>query len=147
MSYFTEQMKERLKAKLDSFENMETLLRKQGKRLEENDYSGFDQLCGHVDKIVIELKNIDYETAILESSVDSKSRLEDSLHDQDLMKLLHNVRGKAEQNMELLNKLASILTESKAKLRGELDNTVAMGNISGYRPYERNVPMYFDKRN
>ena len=140
-------MKEQLEAKLAHINNMEKILRRQNELIDADDFTEFDKLCDQADRVVAEMKNIDYEIAILESSSDSGSKSIDPLKDAQISGLFSEMLGKAENNRELLSTLAEKLIESKNRIRKELDNTVALRQISGYMPYNQNTPVYFDKRN
>ncbi|MEE9555563.1 MAG: hypothetical protein V3W18_14850 [candidate division Zixibacteria bacterium] len=146
MNDYISELTGQLKIKRNHIIDMEKLLHQQEIQLDNRDYEGFGQICHKVDRIVAELKNIDYEIAVLESSNTSDNHL-NPYEDQKIADIISQMKEKAEENKALLNKLAGRLIESRITLRKELDNTVAMGRISGYRPFENNSPVYYDKRN
>ncbi len=147
MSGYIGELTRRLQARHNHIIEMEKLLRQQGILLEQMDYSGFGEICHKVDRIVVELKNSDYEIAILESSVDQGSAMFDPLEDEKIAGILARIKGKTEENRDLLNCLTGKLIESRDRVRKELDDTVALGRINGYRPYDNKNPIYYDKRN
>ncbi len=147
MSGYIGELTRHLQAKQDYIIEMEKLLRQQGILLEQMDFNGFGEICGEVDRIVIELKNLDFEIAILKSSSDRSSTMFEPFEDEKIAGILTRIKGKTEENRDLLNHLEGKLTESRNRVRKELAQTVALGRISGYRPYNKKTPIYFDKRN
>ena len=147
MSDYISELTGHLQAKQNYIIEMEKLLRQQEILFEQMDYIGFGEICNKVDRIVVELKNLDYEIAILESSMTQRAEPYDPFEDEKITALLARIKGKAEDNRELLNGLAGKLVESRNRVRKELDDTVALGRISGYRPYEKNIPVYSDETN
>jgi len=147
VSDYVNRLQQSLEKKLSHFEIMEDLLLKQKQMLDKNDYRGFDKLCDEVDSIVRLLKDLDYEIAILESTVDPDSERTEITLDGGLRKLIFEVRAKALENRQFLDSLAESLLDSKDKVKKELEETVALGKISGYKPIIADRPVYFDKRN
>lgn len=147
MSGYIDQLKIHLQKKRSRLEDMEKIFHIQDQRLDENDHVVFGRLCDRVDGIILELKNIDYEIARLESSSEVESVIYDSLHDNELACLFAEIGEKARRNDDLLRRLADKLIISKGEIKKELDNTVAGRQLKGYRPFERENPIYYDKRN
>lgn len=147
MSDYIGELTGHLQAKQNYIIEMEKLLRQQEILLEQMDYNGFGEICLKVDRVVIKLKNLDYEITILESSIDRKSAMFVPFEDEKIAGILARIKGKTEENRDLLNCLEGKLAESRNRVRKELDDTVALGRISGYRPYDNKIPVYFDKRN
>lgn len=147
MSDYIGELTERLKAKHNFIIEMEKLLRQQEILLEQMDYNGFGEICHKVDRIVVELKNLDNEIAVSKTPMDWRSEPRDPFVDKKIAGILTRIKQKTVESKELLNCLAGKLIESRNKVRRELDDTVALGQISGYRPYDKNVPVYYDKRN
>lgn len=142
-----EKFKGLLESKCTLFKKMETLLLEQKELLEQNDIDGLNSKCREGDKIVAALKDIDYEIARLESEADSAEIARGGHEDKELKILLNKAIGYARKNEALTRELAGRLMEARREIREKIEDTVTMSQISGYRPYSTNPPIYVDKRN
>lgn len=142
-----DKLKGLLESKCDLFNEMQKLLSEQKELLEQKNIDGFNSKCDDGDKIVSALKNIDYEIARLESISDVTAAAKGDHSNEKLRNLLNRAVGYAQQNEALARELAGRLTDSRREIMDELEGTVTMSRIGGYRTFSENHPIYVDKRN
>lgn len=136
-----------LECKCDLFNKMQKLLSEQKELLEQNNIDGFNSKCDDGDKIVSALKNIDYEIARLESIGDITEAAKSDPDNEKLRNLLDRAVEYAGESEALIRELAGRLTGARREIMEELESTVTMSRIGGYRPFSTNQPIYVDKRN
>ncbi len=142
-----DKLKGLLESKCELFNKMQKLLSEQKELLEQNDIAGFNGKCDDGDKIVTTLKNIDYEIARLESIGDIMEAAKSDPDNEKLRNLLNRAVEYAGENEMLIRELAGRLTGARREIMEELESTVTMSRIGGYKPFSANHPIYVDKRN
>ncbi len=142
-----DKLKGLLESRCDLFNKMQKLLSEQKELLEQNNIAGFNSKCDDGDKIVTTLKNIDYEIARLESIGDITEAAKGDPDNEKLRNLLNRAVEYARENEALTRELAGRLTGARREIMEELEGTVTMSRIGGYRPFSTNHAIYVDKRN
>ena len=133
-----------LESKRQLFEEIEKNRQEQLELLKDSSYERFYAGTAAVDHIIEKIKNIDYDIARLESDEFSLAGLVDS-GDIEVKKLVYSIIKLAKKNNDLTGELINSLRKSHTELKAELDSTVEMSQIGGYKPSDRPSPAYFDK--
>jgi len=108
-------LKSLFELKLAGMENMENLLLRRIEMIDRENFDEFDKIRGRTDDFESEMKEIDYEIAIIESSLEHETELLNPAAENHLAALMHDIRAKAGRNSDLLSALAAQLSELKSR--------------------------------
>lgn len=141
-----DELKKLLEAKCNIFGNMEEILTVQKELLKDGNFNAFRDKSGQVDKVIEQIKNIDYDIARLESSYDDFSNfVTGNDNAPEIKKIPINAFQSVKNSQDLLMELVKTLSESHKAIKDELGDIVAMSSISGYKPAVAPSPVYLDK--
>ncbi len=108
-------LKRLFELKLAGMENMENLLLRRIEMIDRENFDEFDKIRGRTDDFESEMKEIDYEIAIIESSLEHETELLNPAAENHLAALMRDIRAKAGRNSDLLSALAAQLSELKSR--------------------------------
>lgn len=135
-----------MRSKQALFETMEKLLLEQESLLADGEFQKLNEKSDEVEKVISEIKNLDYEMAMIEST----GEISEVSGTSDRVNRLDNVPDRindlARRNQTILGKIADNLAEARDKIRLELGETVAMNRIKGYLFHTATAPVFFDQK-
>ncbi len=130
-------------SKFALLERMEGLLDDQRRDLAADDIVRLIRACDEIDKIIAEIRIVDERLADLAPD----GCPERSGFEEDVDEVSSRIMELSAKNKAAIEELLRKLSARQAGVKIELDGTVAMSQISGYRPYEIRRPVYLDSRN
>jgi hypothetical protein len=137
-------LKSLLQSKSLLLEDIEGLLRQEEGLLEAGKPKAISAKCNEVTSLTKKLENINSSIASFDTSLYHQL---DGAEDQSLRLLSIKIARQMETNRLLMESLVDRALKSRDKIRRKLDDTVFASQISGYKPYTGNSPIYLDRRN
>jgi hypothetical protein len=140
---YREKIKAGFEHKLALLEEIKQQIEQEKSLLANEQMHEFLNACNNVNKMLEQIKTVDYEIARLESFSDN----DNYSADLQIKILIDKIVAISCENHNSIGELTAEAEKKKNGLKTELKDTVKLQSIGGYKPFTGTQSVYFDRRN